>query len=170
MVAGRQLFSTVSEVYMEEMSAGASCGVAGEGQASAIPSPAAPPAPPSHFTFSTDDGAPEGRFETWRDVWLKTIEVEISVPAPETFDLRQRCVPKQSRHRYRSNIDAKTGVDGNQKFAFIGTDGFSGEKGELRYKDLGAEVIVQGDVNGDGKADFEILVKAGKLDAGDFLL
>jgi hypothetical protein len=29
---------------------------------------------------------------------------------------------------------------------------------------------VQGDVNGDGKADFEILVKAGALGAGDFIL
>ncbi|MBM3544805.1 MAG: calcium-binding protein [Alphaproteobacteria bacterium] len=67
-------------------------------------------------------------------------------------------------------IDAKTGVSGNQKFAWIGKDDFSGVKGELRYKDLGAKVIVQGDVNGDGKADFEILVKAGSLNAGDFLL
>jgi hypothetical protein len=29
---------------------------------------------------------------------------------------------------------------------------------------------VQGDVNGDGKADFEILVKADTLSAGDFVL
>jgi len=67
-------------------------------------------------------------------------------------------------------IDAKTGVSGNQKFAWIGKDDFSGVKGELRYKDLGAKVIVQGDVNGDGKADFEILVKTASLNAGDFLL
>lgn len=67
-------------------------------------------------------------------------------------------------------IDAKTGISGNQKFAWIGKDDFSGVKGELLYKDLGSKVIVQGDVNGDGKADFEILVKAGSLNAGDFLL
>jgi hypothetical protein len=43
-------------------------------------------------------------------------------------------------------------------------------KGELRCKDLGAEVIVQGDVNGDAKADFEILVKASSIAGSDFLL
>jgi len=68
------------------------------------------------------------------------------------------------------DIDAKTGVSGNQKFNFIGKDDFSETKGELRYKDLGSKVIVQGDVNGDGKADFEIFVKAGSLSKGDFFL
>jgi Ca2+-binding RTX toxin-like protein len=65
------------------------------------------------------------------------------------------------------DIDAKTGVDGNQKFAFIGKEAFSGKAGELRFKNG----VVQGDVNGDGKADFEIKVKgATALDAGDFML
>ncbi|MGH6736016.1 MAG: calcium-binding protein [Methyloceanibacter sp.] len=68
------------------------------------------------------------------------------------------------------NIDAKTGVGGNNKFKFIGKDDFGGTKGELRYEDNGSKVIVQGDVNGDGKADFEIYVKAGALSAGDFIL
>jgi hypothetical protein len=36
--------------------------------------------------------------------------------------------------------------------------------------DKGATVIVQGDVNGDGKADFEILVKLGSMEKGDFIL
>ncbi|MGH6736012.1 MAG: calcium-binding protein [Methyloceanibacter sp.] len=67
-------------------------------------------------------------------------------------------------------IDAKNGVSGNNKFEFIGRDDFSDTKGELRFKDLGSKVIVQGDVNGDGKADFEIMVKAGALGAGDFVL
>ncbi|MGH6736011.1 MAG: calcium-binding protein [Methyloceanibacter sp.] len=67
-------------------------------------------------------------------------------------------------------IDAKTGVSGNNKFEFIGKDDFSETKGELRYQDLGSKVIVQGDVNGDGKADFEIMVKVGALSAGDFIL
>jgi len=68
------------------------------------------------------------------------------------------------------DIDAKTGVSGNQKFNFIGKADFSGTKGQLRYEDKGSTVIVQGDVNGDGKADFEIFVKAGALSAGDFVL
>ncbi|MGH6736814.1 MAG: calcium-binding protein [Methyloceanibacter sp.] len=66
-------------------------------------------------------------------------------------------------------IDAKTG-GGNQAFKFIGKQDFHDRKGELRYEDKGNKVIVQGDVNGDGKADFEILVKVGALSAGDFLL
>ncbi|MGH6735807.1 MAG: calcium-binding protein [Methyloceanibacter sp.] len=67
-------------------------------------------------------------------------------------------------------IDAKTGVSGNQKFNWIGKSDFHDKKGELRYEDKGATVIVQGDTNGDGKADFEILVKVAALGKGDFLL
>jgi serralysin len=68
------------------------------------------------------------------------------------------------------DIDAKTGVPGNNGFKFIGAANFHGVKGELRINDLGAQVIVQGDVNGNGTADFEILVKAGTLAKTDFLL
>ncbi|WP_431557794.1 calcium-binding protein [Methyloceanibacter sp.] len=66
-------------------------------------------------------------------------------------------------------IDAKSG-SGNHKFEWIGKDKFSDEKGELRYIDKGSTVIVQGDVNGDGKADFEIFVAVGALAKGDFIL
>jgi Ca2+-binding RTX toxin-like protein len=69
-----------------------------------------------------------------------------------------------------SGIDAKTGIAGNQAFTFIGDDAFSDTKGELRFKDLGAKVIVQGDVNGNGTADFEIFVNIGSLVKGDFIL
>lgn len=68
------------------------------------------------------------------------------------------------------DIDAKTGVNGNQTFTFIGKKAFSDKKGELRYEDKGATVIVQGDTNGDGKVDFEIFVKVGSLAKGDFFL
>jgi serralysin len=68
-----------------------------------------------------------------------------------------------------AGIDAKTG-QGNQAFKFIGTQAFHKVKGELHYKDLGASCLVQGDVNGDGRADFEILVNAASLSAGDFVL
>jgi hypothetical protein len=40
----------------------------------------------------------------------------------------------------------------------------------LHYIDKGSSCIVQGDVNGDGNADFEIYVKAGSLSKGDFVL
>jgi Ca2+-binding RTX toxin-like protein len=61
-----------------------------------------------------------------------------------------------------SAIDAKKAVAGNQDFKLIGTAHFHDRAGELRYvtHDLaGTEndrTIVQGDVNGDGRADFEI--------------
>jgi serralysin len=65
------------------------------------------------------------------------------------------------------DIDAKTNKGGDQKFKFIGDDKFSKSAGELRFKNE----ILQGDVNGDGKADFEIKVKGvAALDAGDFVL
>jgi Ca2+-binding RTX toxin-like protein len=68
------------------------------------------------------------------------------------------------------SIDAKKGISGNQKFKWIGKQDFHDKKGELRYEDKGSKVIVQGDVNGDGKADFEIYVAAGALAKGDFVL
>jgi Ca2+-binding RTX toxin-like protein len=68
-----------------------------------------------------------------------------------------------------STIDAKQG-GGNQAFHFIGTHAFTRHAGELRFIDKGASCLVQGDVNGDGRADFDILVKVGTLHQGDFLL
>jgi hypothetical protein len=66
-------------------------------------------------------------------------------------------------------IDAKPGGTDNP-FTWIIQQPFHHVKGELHYKDLGATCLVQGDVTGDGKADFEILVHAATLSKGDFLL
>jgi len=67
-------------------------------------------------------------------------------------------------------IDAESGA-GNQAFHFIGAHAFNHVKGELHTVRSGSNVIVQGDVNGDAKADFEILVlNKASLGAGDFLL
>ena len=68
-----------------------------------------------------------------------------------------------------STIDAKQG-GADQAFHFIGTKAFTHHAGELRFSDLGATCLVQGDTNGDGRADFDILVKAGTLSHGDFVL
>ncbi|TWF53320.1 calcium-binding protein [Neorhizobium alkalisoli] len=64
-------------------------------------------------------------------------------------------------------IDADTTHRGNQAFDFIGSKAFSGEAGELRF----SAGIVSGDVDGDGRADFQIKV-AGltKMYASDFFL
>jgi hypothetical protein len=42
--------------------------------------------------------------------------------------------------------------------SFIGNAAFSHHAGELHYTVVGANTIVAGDVNGDAKADFEILL------------
>ncbi len=70
-----------------------------------------------------------------------------------------------------STIDAKVGVLGNQAFSFIGQSAFTGAKGQLHYKFAGTTTLVEGDVNGDKKADFQIELTGHKLlVAGDFIL
>ena len=56
-------------------------------------------------------------------------------------------------------------------FVFIGSHSFSHTAGELRFTVSGGNVIVQGDVNGDGIADFSIkLLGVHSLQASDFIL
>jgi Ca2+-binding RTX toxin-like protein len=70
-----------------------------------------------------------------------------------------------------STIDADTHDRGNQKFDFIGTAGFHSHGKDHVYGELReANHIVQGDVNGDGHADFEIHVNLATLSKSDFLL
>jgi Ca2+-binding RTX toxin-like protein len=76
-----------------------------------------------------------------------------------------------------SKIDAKAGVAGNQHFKFIGMKGFHHKAGELHYKfvdlnhDTVADTLIEGDINGDGRADFQIeLTNAITLFKGDFIL
>jgi Ca2+-binding RTX toxin-like protein len=65
-----------------------------------------------------------------------------------------------------STIDADTdGTAGNQVFKWIGSKAFSGVDGQLRF----AGGILQGDSNGDRRADFEIQVR-GSLTAADIIL
>ncbi len=56
-----------------------------------------------------------------------------------------------------SAIDASTRSSKNQAFSFIGSKDFTNKAGQLRSKAYSSETIVEGDVNGDGKADFSIL-------------
>ena len=57
-------------------------------------------------------------------------------------------------------IDANSTALGNNAFTFIGTGAFSGNgaagAGQLRYSFAGANTIVEGDVDGNGTADFQI--------------
>lgn len=69
-------------------------------------------------------------------------------------------------------IDAKSTVGGDQAFKFIGLQGFHGVAGELKYRITASSLIVAGDVNGDGRADFEIDVRGPThlLSRSDFVL
>jgi len=53
-------------------------------------------------------------------------------------------------------IDANTKAFGNQRFAFIGDDRFSGDAGELRVTEKENVTLLFGDTNGDEVADFSI--------------
>lgn len=70
-----------------------------------------------------------------------------------------------------SRIDADITQGFKQRFTFVGDAGLSGTAGELAYTQTTYNTIIQGDVNGDGVADFEIqLVGVMDLTAGDFLI
>jgi Ca2+-binding RTX toxin-like protein len=55
-----------------------------------------------------------------------------------------------------ANISAKS--KGDQSFNFIGMGAFDGTAGELRYDVIAGSAHLYGDVNGDKKADFEIIL------------
>jgi Ca2+-binding RTX toxin-like protein len=65
-----------------------------------------------------------------------------------------------------SAIDANTGLAGDQAFSYVGTSGFTHTAGELRY----ANHLLQGDIDGNGTADFSIHVNASTLAVTDFHL
>lgn len=68
-------------------------------------------------------------------------------------------------------IDANTKMAGGQAFHFIGTDAFSGEAGELRFKKMASDTYIYADTNGDKKSDFSIhLDDAISLSKGFFVL
>jgi Ca2+-binding RTX toxin-like protein len=70
-----------------------------------------------------------------------------------------------------SSWDANINVGGDQAFSFIGTSAFSSTAGELRYYDDGTDTWIQGDINGDGAADFEIVLTGVLTPLGtDFIL
>ena len=71
-----------------------------------------------------------------------------------------------------SGIDADVNVPGNQRFHFIGDAAFSGVAGQLRTHVTSAgNSVVAGDINGNGHANFQILVEhITDLHAWDFLL
>ena len=68
-------------------------------------------------------------------------------------------------------IDASTKAAGNQAFKWIGGQNFHRVAGEVHIKKSGADFYVEGDVNGDGRADFKLMVdNIAILSKGDFIL
>ena len=55
-----------------------------------------------------------------------------------------------------SGLDAQAATAGDQAFTLIGTGAFTSAAGQLRYTIAGGITLVQGDVNGDALADFEV--------------
>ena len=69
-----------------------------------------------------------------------------------------------------STIDAVKGA-GDQAFKWIGKKDFTGTAGELHFVKKGSSILVEGDIDGNGKADFQIqLNDLGGIGKGDFIL
>ncbi|MGK9236869.1 M10 family metallopeptidase C-terminal domain-containing protein [Inquilinus limosus] len=72
-----------------------------------------------------------------------------------------------------TRIDADIDLEGDQAFSFIGADAFEPEKaGQLRCEvTADGNTLIEGDVDGDGQADFDILLQGqNELAKPDFLL
>jgi Ca2+-binding RTX toxin-like protein len=68
-------------------------------------------------------------------------------------------------------IDADTTTREDDAFSLIGTAAFSGHAGELRFVSERGLTLIQGDCDGDGRADLVIkLAGENPLVAGDFIL
>lgn len=70
-----------------------------------------------------------------------------------------------------SAIDAIEGNTGDDAFAFIGAEAFTGTAGELRAQFDGTNTVVEADMDGDGVADFTLVVDGDiALTGADFIL
>ncbi|MDR6754987.1 Ca2+-binding RTX toxin-like protein [Mycoplana sp. BE70] len=68
-------------------------------------------------------------------------------------------------------IDANAKASGDQAFIFIDKQAFHKTAGELRYEIKSGDTYIHGDTNGDGKADFSILLDLSlAMKASDFIL
>ena len=70
-----------------------------------------------------------------------------------------------------STIDANSWTLEDDAFAFIGDNAFSGTAGEMRFADGSYYSVLEGDLNGDGEADFGFgLLGVGAITAEDIIL
>jgi hypothetical protein len=70
-----------------------------------------------------------------------------------------------------SGMDANARASGNQAFSFLGSKAFTGKAGELHYLKACVGLVIEGDINGDKIADFQIAAQGLKLmGLADFVL
>jgi len=71
-----------------------------------------------------------------------------------------------------SLLDANTRILDDQAFSWIGAGAFTKSAGQLRYEVIAGNAHITGDMNGDSKADFEIVLDAvtSLPGSGDFLI
>lgn len=93
-----------------------------------------------------------------------------SKPAPALRDTIRDFAPGEDRIDL-SALNAALLAKGDKPFRFIGDAPFNGRPGELATLDTRDGLVVRGDKDGDGRADFAILVKGvDSLSAADFVL
>jgi serralysin len=101
-----------------------------------------------------------------RFVYAATTDSTVGANADRILDFTSSQGDKIDLHL----IDAKTTVAGDQAFTFI-TGAFTGVAGQLHAIVSGADRLVEGDVNGDGVADFQIKLSGlPTVIATDFIL
>ena len=69
-----------------------------------------------------------------------------------------------------SGIDAVWGTEANEAFTLVGAAAFTNRPGELRWEQAVDRIHVFADVDGNGTADFHIIVMADSIAASDFIL
>lgn len=91
-------------------------------------------------------------------------------PAGKTYDTITDFALGQDRIDL-SAIQAVTGAEGDREFTFIGNAALA-HAGDLHMRVSGSSTVLEGDVDGNGRADFQILLKSvvGGLQASDFIL
>lgn len=109
----------------------------------------------------------DGGLDTQTDYFVFNSVAESSAAAPD------KIVNFNEAYDYvqLNNIDANVTASYDQSFSFIGTAGFTGTAGQLRYATTATDTYVYGDVDGDKVADLMIQISGVHLlTSSDFYL
>ncbi|EPX75630.1 calcium-binding protein [Salipiger mucosus] len=110
-------------------------------------------------------GGPDDRRD--RFIYFNAAE---SRPGAGSRDVITDFAPGEDRIEI-SRFDADTTQGFKQAFDFVGLNGLSGTAGELGYRHENGDTVVEADMDGDGRPDFEIeLAGVLSLAADDFLI